>query len=42
METTLLKIIFFWVVLIKNGKGIQSINYNKYRYSKGSIFYYLL
>jgi hypothetical protein len=33
---------FFEVVLIKDGKGIQSINYNKYRYSKGSIFYYLL
>jgi AraC family transcriptional regulator len=29
---------FFEVVLIKNGKGIQSINYNNYRYSKGSIF----
>jgi AraC-like DNA-binding protein len=29
---------FFEVVLIKDGKGIQSINYNNYRYSKGSIF----
>lgn len=29
---------FFELVLIKNGKGTQCINYNDYEYEKGSIF----
>jgi AraC family transcriptional regulator len=30
--------VFFELALIKDGTGIQSINYGNYRYSRGSIF----